>query len=135
MVDTNVLVSALLRPRGTIGRVIRELRDRRFVAIVSRPILEELTDVLARPKLRDKYGLTTLDVETTLRFLILRSELVAPTVSVRACRDPADDKFLEAALAGAADCIVTGDSDLLDLNAYEGIQIVSPADFLARLDD
>ncbi|HEX3127616.1 MAG TPA: putative toxin-antitoxin system toxin component, PIN family [Thermoanaerobaculia bacterium] len=63
----------------------------------------------------------------------LRREEVFPTVSVEACRDPKDNKVLEAALAGKADVIVTGDDDLFMLNPFEGIQILGPAAFLNRL--
>ncbi len=134
VVDTNVLVSGLIRPRGTIGLVIRGLRDRRFVSIASRPMLEEIVDVLARPRLRDKYGLGDRDVETFLRFLVLRSGLVAPTVKIERCRDPRDDIFLEAAVAGRADRLVTGDADLRALGSHEGIPIVSATRFADELD-
>ena len=62
VIDTNVLVSGLLRPRGAPGAVVRALRDRRFVAVVSPAILEEIIDVLSRPWLRDKYA---IDAELT----------------------------------------------------------------------
>jgi predicted nucleic acid-binding protein len=52
---------------------------------------------------------------------------------VNACRDPKDDKFLEAAQAGQADCIVSVDADLLDMVAFEDIPIIRPAEFFARL--
>ena len=133
VVDTNVLVSGLIRPRGPIGQVIRGLRDRRFVSIVSRPILEEIADVLARPRLCEKYGLNNEAVETFLRFLVLRSELVLPTVEIERCRDPRDDMFLEAAVTGDADRLVTGDADLLELGSHDRIRIVSPASFVAAL--
>jgi len=133
VVDTNVLVSGLIRPRGPIGLVIRGLRDRRFVSIVSRPILEAIVDVLTRPRLREKYGLNNEAVETFLRFLVLRSELVLPTVEIERCRDPRDDMFLEAAVAGNADWLVTGDGDLLELGSHDRIRIVSPASFVAEL--
>jgi putative PIN family toxin of toxin-antitoxin system len=134
VVDTNVLVSGLIRPRGPIGLVIRGLRDRRFVSVVSRPMLEEVVDVLGRAWLREKYELGAKDVETFLRFLVLRSELVEPTVDFEHCRDPHDDVFLEAALAARVVRLVTGDNDLLALGSYERIRIVSPADFATELD-
>ena len=52
--------------------------------------------------------------------------------SIRICRDPKDDKFLEAAISGSAEFIVTGDHDLLSLDPFRGIHILSPAGFLAR---
>ena len=59
-------------------------------------------------------------------------EIVDVLQSVRASRDPKDDKFLEAAVNGRADVIVTGDKDLLDLNPFRGMAIVTPPDYLAR---
>lgn len=59
-------------------------------------------------------------------------EIVAVEQPVRACRDPKDDKFLEAAVNGRADVLVTGDRDLLDLHPFRGIAILTPADYLAR---
>lgn len=144
VVDTNVLVSGLIRPRGAIGLVIRGLRDRRFVSIVSRPILEEVVDVLGRPWLRETYDLDDAAVETFLRFLVLRSELVVPTERIERCRDPYDDRFLEAAVAGHADYVVTSDQDLLALTSHEWgapdsdapdrVRIVTPAAFVGELD-
>lgn len=134
VVDTNVLVSGLIRPRGSIGLVVRGLRDQRFVAIVSRPILEEIVDVLGRPWLREKYGVDDGTVATFLRFLVLRSELVTPTETIERCRDPHDDRFLEAAVAGEADRLVTGDADLLALGSHASIRIVSPAVFAGEID-
>ncbi len=139
VVDTNVLVSGLIRPRGPIGLVVRGLRDRRFVSILSRPMLEEIVDVFGRPWLRDKYGLDDAAVEIYLRFLVLRSELVVPAETIERCRDPRDDLFLEAAVAGEADRLVTGDEDLLALEYHDAtgdhrIRIVSPATFAGELD-
>jgi predicted nucleic acid-binding protein len=62
----------------------------------------------------------------------LRGELVALQRRVTVCRDLKDDIFLEAALAGQADCVISGNGDLLDLTPFEGIPILRPAEFLAR---
>ncbi|HET9588547.1 MAG TPA: putative toxin-antitoxin system toxin component, PIN family, partial [Anaerolineales bacterium] len=62
-----------------------------------------------------------------------RGELVIPARRVTICRDPKDNKFLEAALAAQTDCIVSGDADLLDMTSFEEIPILRPAEFLARL--
>jgi hypothetical protein len=62
----------------------------------------------------------------------LRGELVSPNRKIDACRDPKDNRFLEAAIEGSADMIVSGDADLLDMGEFETIPIVSAAEFLAR---
>ena len=66
-----------------------------------------------------------------LKLLLRRSELVEITESVRACRDPKDDKILELAINGNADYVITGDEDLLALNPFQGIPIIRPAEFLS----
>ena len=134
VIDTNVVVSGLIRPRGVPGTVLRALRDRRFVAVVSLPILEELASILSRSWLRSKYGVSEHDVRDLLRLLALRSELVEPTSAIRECRDPRDDMFLEAAVDGGADRVVTGDEDLLDVGSIASVCIVTPADFVKELD-
>lgn len=134
VLDTNVLVSGLIRPRGAVGRVIRGLRDGRFVAVVSPPILDEVVDVLSRPFLLEKYGLNEEAVATFLRLLVLRSELVRPEIEIRRCRDPADDMFLEAAATAAADRLVTGHEDLLEIGRYDETRIVTPGAFAAEIE-
>jgi len=133
VIDTGVLVSALIHRQGTTGEVLRALRDGRFTAVYSTDLLVEIIDVLGRPSLRLKYHIEPDDISVVINLIRLRGDLVMPAHKVTACRDPKDDRFLEAALAGAADCIVSGDTDLLDLTSFEGIPILRPAEFLARL--
>lgn len=133
VVDTNFLVSALIRPQGRVGVVLWHLRQGIYTLLYTQPLLEELVDVLSRPRIRDKYGLDEEDVKTVLALILLRGEAVAPERAILACRDPRDDKFLEAAVAGRADAIVSGDEDLLVLHPFEGIPILSPAAFLQTL--
>ena len=133
VVDTGVLVSALIRRQGTTGQVLLALRDGRFTLIYSTPILVEIIDVLGRLPFRTKYHIEPEDITALVNLIRLRSELVIPKRAVSLCRDPNDDKFLEAALAGQADAILTGDADLLVLNPFEGIPVLRPVEFLARL--
>lgn len=133
VVDTNILVRAVIKPLGSVGPVLRRLRDGAYVLLYSEPLLTELVDVLNRPRIRDKYGLTLDDIETVVALVLLRGEGIAPTRRIDICRDPKDNMILEAAADGNADVIVSGDKDLLDLEAFEEIPIVGPADFLARL--
>ncbi len=134
VIDTNVVVSGLIRPRGAPGEVLRGLRDRRFVAIVTEMLLEEMVAILSRPWLQERYGILDDDVRDFLRLLALRSDLVVPTQQIRRCRDPHDDKFLEAAVEGRADRLVTGDADLLSVGTIGDASIVRPAEFVAEFD-
>jgi uncharacterized protein len=133
VIDTGVFVSALIRKHGTTGDVLRALRDGRFTVIYTTDIVVEIIDVLGRTEFRSKYHIEPDDVTALVNLIRLRGELVTPVRAVTACRDPKDDKFLEAALTMQTDCIVSGDTDLLDLNPFEGISILRPTEFLARL--
>lgn len=98
--------------------------------MISDATLYELADVLARPKF-DAY----VSIDDRKEFVLRTAALCERVVCLRrieACRDPKDDKFLEVAVNGSADFIVTGDADLLSLHPFLGIAIVSPA---AVLDD
>jgi putative PIN family toxin of toxin-antitoxin system len=95
--------------------------------------LLEFAEVLAREKL-NKY----LREEERMRFLIAllkETELIEITERVSDCRDENDNKFLELALSGKADCIISGDDDLLVLNPYRGVSIINPRDFLAGVNE
>jgi uncharacterized protein len=133
VVDTGIFVSALIRRRGTIGSILRALQDGCFTVIYTTAILVEIIDVLGRDKIHVKYHIEPDDVSALINLIRLRGELVIPTQTVNACSDPKNDKFLEAAKVGQADCIVSGDADLLDMGTFEDIPILRPAEFLARL--
>lgn len=133
VIDTGVLVSALIRSQSTPGAVLRALAANRFTAIYTTEMLVEVVDVLGRARFRTKYHIQPDDIAALIQLLRLRGELVIPTHTVTACRDPKDDKFLTAALAGQADCIVSGDADLLVLTPFEGIPVLRPAEFIVGL--
>lgn len=133
VIDTNILMRAVIKPLGTVGPVLRRLRDGDYVLIFSEPLLTELVDVLNRPRIKEKYGLAPDDIETIVALILLRGEAVVPTRRITICRDPEDNMFLEAAVDGGADIIVSGDDDLLQIEAFEGIPIVRPGEFLSKL--
>jgi uncharacterized protein len=133
VIDTNVLVSAAIKPRGEAGRILTHLRNDHFTLLYSMTLLEELVDVLNRPRLRDKYHLTAHYIHFFLHLIRLRGEKIEPTRQVTACRDPHDDMFLEVALSGEADLIISKDDDLLVLSPFEGVTIMTPPLFLAQL--
>lgn len=134
VIDTNILVSALIKPSGTVGPVLRYLRDGAYILIYSEPLLTELVDVLNRPRIREKYSLSSEDIETVMALILLRGELVVPKRRITVCRDSQDNMFLEAAADGNANMIVSGDDDLLSLEEFEGIPIITPIEFLKEMD-
>lgn len=127
VIDTNVLVSRLLLPQSVPAQAVR-LARRRGLFLVSEATMYELAEVLARNKF-DRY-ITIENRRKFLRQLRSRTELVPIIQLVRDCRDPDDDKILEVALNGRADVIITGDDDLLALNPWREIAIVSSAEYL-----
>ena len=133
VVDTNILISGVIKPEGATGEILRRLRDGEFVLLYTEPLLAELAEVINRPRIRQKYGLGSEDIETVLALILLRGEPIDPTRRVEICRDPKDNMILEAAVAGQADMITSGDFDLLSLREFAGMPIISPAEFLQRL--
>jgi uncharacterized protein len=127
VIDTNVLVSAAILASSVPRQAVDKAIDH-GVLLFSESTMDELTRVIFRPKF-DRY----LSREERLIFLA-KLESVAdmvPTVQIiRECRDPKDDKFLEVALNGRADVIVTGDADLLRMNPWREAAISPPTDFL-----
>lgn len=134
VVDTSIMVRAVIKPSGSVGPVITALAASAYTLVYSDPLLTEFVKVLRRPRIRDKYRFTDDDLNVLLRLIVTRGEPVTPTRRVTLCRDPTDNMVLEAPIAGHADAIVSGDEDLLVLNPFEGIPITGPAAFLSRLE-
>lgn len=128
VLDTNLLVSRLLAPGGTTARAVDQALAS-GVLLVSEATLEELANVLARPRF-DPY-VALADRQRFVAMLGGVARLIHVTRRFQSCRDPKDDKFLGVAVAGDARAIVTGDRDLLELHPFHGIEIVTPARFLA----
>ena len=132
--DTNILLRAVIKPAGTVGPVITRLRDGDYALVYSQSLIDELLAKLALPRIREKYHLSDGDIDDLLALIALRGELVSPTRTVKVCRDPKDDMFIEAALAGQAEVVVTGDEDLLILKRFETVGFVTSREFLDLLD-
>lgn len=128
--DTNVLVSALLFDESTPARAFFATL-RQGEVLVSADTISELGEVLGRKKFR-RY-VTEAERERFLRSLLREARLVEIREKIQACRDPKDDKFLELAVNGDADCIVSGDDDLLTLGSFRGIPYSYSKRFSERL--
>ena len=127
--DNNVLISAVLLSDSVPRQAFDKLLDHGRV-LLSVPLMLELAEVLSRSKF-DKY----LTQDERMRFLVnfLKvAEMVEISESITVCRDPKDNKLLELAISGNADYLVTGDNDLLVLNPFRGIEIITPRDFLEK---
>ncbi|HEX4426803.1 MAG TPA: putative toxin-antitoxin system toxin component, PIN family [Terriglobales bacterium] len=129
VIDTNVLVSAAAFspsiPRQAVMQVLKHC-----LLLLSESTVDELKEILLRTKF-DRY---VSQDERALFLVQLTSaaEFVPIIRLVRECRDPKDDKFLELALNGRTDAIITGDGDLLRMHPWRGVKILSPGDYLKR---
>lgn len=129
VVDNNILVSALLAKNSIPFQVISRIEER-DVILYSEETLLELNQVLNRKKFIKYF---TIEEKQSFIFKLLeKAELVEIEESINICRDPKDDKFLELAFSGKADFIITGDQDLLVLNPFRNIEIITANDFLSR---
>jgi putative PIN family toxin of toxin-antitoxin system len=129
VVDTNVLISGLLSSTPTPARAVEHaIQTAQLVA--SRETLRELFTTLLAARF-DRYVSRERRERLLLRLISL-VEIAVIVQEIRACRDPDDDKFLEAAVNGRADVLVSGDDDLLVLHPFREIAILSAAEYLKR---
>ena len=128
--DTNVSISAALFKDSVPDLALTKALDVGTV-IMSADTLQELEEVLHRPKFSRFVDEDERDL--FISKLVARSSLIGITVLINACRDPKDNKFLELAISGHATHIVTGDKDLLVLNPFQGVAILTPQQFLVEL--
>lgn len=126
--DTNVIVSALMFPRS-VPRQAFNLAYSTGKILASTATTMELEEVLSRKKF-EKYFSMEERIQFVARFFA-DAEIIEIKEKITACRDRKDDKFLELAVNGKADYIITGDQDLLVLHPFQNIVIISVSDYLS----
>src|SRR5262249_377254 len=130
VLDANVFVSAILSPTGIPGRIVVALRKEQFSIVISTVILAEIGRVLRYPRIKKRHGLPEKEIEAFLAHLIPLGVITPGRLSLSVVADdPTDDRYIECAVEGGADYIVSGDAHLLRLRRYEDIQIVTPKEF------
>jgi len=130
VIDTNVLISAIFWS-GKPKQLLNQVRRGKIIFLTSEVLLLELKEVLTRD---DKpFKLSEREAHRVLTQLRDLAEIIEPHSLITACRDTADNRVLECAVDGRADWIVTGDSDLLDLKAFQGIIIATVSHFLSTV--
>jgi uncharacterized protein len=131
--DTMVFVRCLLNPRSLWGRLVIHY-GHAYELVLSQPVLTEILEVIERPEVKAKYRF--LDEFGPQQLLTLLQDVEVVTVGdiPTASRDPKDNKFLATATAGRAAYLVSEDRDLLDLETYEGVEIVTAAAFLRLIE-
>ena len=136
VIDTNIWVSALINPHGYPAKLRKAFEDGLIEVIISEPFLEEIADVLSRPRIKDKYGITEVDIRELLMLIEERSEHVLISGDINICRDRDDNFIIESAINGNAKYLVTRDDDVkMDMKVSEflsrsGISVLSIAKFL-----
>lgn len=134
VLDTNVLISALLVKEGNPGKIVKQIDNKKYTLLLTKEILIEAVNVLHRPHIRRRYPITDKDIMTYLLQLRLNSKIVISRLTVKVVKDdPEDNKFLALAKQERADVIVSGDPHLTRLKNFSGIPILTPAEFLLVL--
>jgi putative PIN family toxin of toxin-antitoxin system len=123
--DTNIFISALLIPGSLPEKAILKIVEEKDSPLISTDIIKQVLSVLSSKFGRDREGLS--HVAVTLSEL---AELVKPARRVKILKDEPDNRILECAIYGGADLLVTGDKEILQLQEYKGVKIISPKEYL-----
>jgi hypothetical protein len=134
VLDTNVLISALLSAEGPPAQIIDLWEAGAFDVAVSAPLLDELKRVLRYKRVRKYLEMTSVEIDSLIKqwsstAVYIDSEMRLDVVE----DDPDDNRVLECAVAAEAEYIVSGDDHLLDLGEYRGIEVLPPAGFIVLL--
>lgn len=132
VLDSNVLLSGLMYPEGTPGRIVRAWREGRFDLVISLQQIEEIGRTLAYPKIRKVLGWDEEAIGRFLRQIYLRAEMIELAgEGVAGLRDPDDAPLIETLARSGAEALVTGDRDLLVL--ADRYRVETPSEFARRL--
>jgi len=132
VLDTNVWISGIFFWRGIAAHVLRAWRDGRFDVLFTPQTLDEVYRLLRRKTLQ--FGAAPTLAEEWIAYINVFAHIVQATGAAQGvCRDPDDDKLLDAAVSGGATILVSSDHDLLSLGEYAGVAILPPAEFAKRL--
>lgn len=133
VVDTNVMVSATYW-RGDSNRVIRLADEGKITVVISKEIIEEYNQAIKSDEIAEKIEKKNLVAEQTMTKVINESLIVEPKDKILVVKDDLDDnKFIECAVEGKADFIISRDKHLLKLKSYKNIKIIKPEDFCKML--
>lgn len=127
VIDTNVIVSAVIGKSTTFSRIYNAFVNNLFTPVLSPPLQEEILSVIRKPRIRKYFRAE--EIRRFKELIKVDTILVTPAKKVSLCRDAKDNIILEAALEAKADFIVTGDNDLLALKPLFDIPIINPRQF------
>jgi putative PIN family toxin of toxin-antitoxin system len=128
ILDTNVIVSGIFFS-GPPYEILKSWRNGKFKIVVSQEILLEYQRIAE--KLNQKFPM--INIQPMIDLLTVKADLViGPELPIQICKDPGDDKFISCALASNSKIIITGDKHLLNVNGYEGLEIIRPREFVEK---
>ena len=136
--DTNIFVRSVIGKENLANRLLSLWRERRFVLVLSQPIIDEIEKVLSRRTLRLKYQYSLVEVSSLIS-LLQQASVVEVISSFELCRDSKDDMFVDCAISGRVQFLVSYDNDLVDdaeliKVLFEfGVEIVEPPNFLQKI--
>jgi putative PIN family toxin of toxin-antitoxin system len=134
VLDTNVLVSGLISDHSPPRQLVDAWLDGRYILVTSLYQVQELNHVLAYPRIASRLGLEEAELDLILAALLSQAEVVTGALQLPGVtRDPKDDPLVACAVEGAADYLVSGDRDLLDLGEYENTRVATPREFVEIL--
>ena len=136
VIDTNVLVSSVLSKKGVPAKIVHAWRERKFEVATSEFAIDETRNTLEELHATGKYFIPQIRIDELLNLLRLSAEPVShpPDMTGSIPADPDDENNLAIAVGGGASIIVSGDKHLLNLKEYQGIAILTPRQFLDKLE-
>ncbi len=134
VLDANVLVSGLISRKGAPAEILDALRDGKFHLLLSRSILEELHRVLQYPKVAARLRLPPEELELFIIDIVDSAILTSGQLALAVvAQDASDNRYLECAVEGDADFIVSGDRHLLRVGNHQGVELLTPREFAGLL--
>ena len=135
VLDANLFVSALLKPKSNPAVILELIEKREIELIISSDIHLEIRRVLLYPRLKKLHNHTAKQIDRLLKEFTRFAHFTKGMIKIEAIKaDPTGNKYLECAVEGKAEFIVSGDRHLRDVKVFEGIRIVSPAEFIKLIE-
>ncbi len=134
VLDTNVLISAVIKKSPTIRAVLDACRDGNITLVLSRPILQEFGRVMHKPNIQKYHQMTDAQISQYISDLSTFVELAEGTTPIEVSQDPKDNMFFSCAVESGADYLVSGDEKhILSIPVYQGVKTMSPTQFVQEV--
>jgi putative PIN family toxin of toxin-antitoxin system len=131
VLDTNIYISNLISDKGNPAKIVRWWLEGKFDVLVSQPIIDEILRVTGYERIQKKYAKVRKNRLEFAALISEQAEWIEPGETLNIVVDESDNRYIECAVAGNAQYIVTGDEHLLARGEYQGIEILTPAAFVA----